>query len=396
MVVLPPLNRNLKLLLAEGAVSALANGLLIPVLAPYMLHLGLKGSDVGLLSGIMGFSTALSLVPAAYLADAKGRKPLALAAASASPLSLLLLLAGGSAALATTYALFGFLNAAISVSLGPLFADSVERDKHMDAVFSMSQVLLLVFSSIGAALTWPFLSLSEYLGGLVGAYRATIVFSSILYAVCIPLLYGVKETRRKRVEGFSLKVSRAALKLAGLSALMAFGAGVGVWNINYWFSRKYGVEAGELGALSIAGNLMMATATALAPVVSSKLGTVAAVVLLQLSSIPLLLAVALSAGFFYAAAIYTLRSAILNATNPLVSSLQMRLVKPEERARMSMLNTLAWQVAGAAGTVLGGHLMDLWLDLPIYLACLIYLTQTIIFYAALRPYGGQEGSSAQD
>ncbi|MEM2410524.1 MAG: MFS transporter, partial [Thermofilaceae archaeon] len=197
MVLLPPLNRNLKLLLAEGAVSALANGLLIPVLAPYMLHLGLKGSDVGLLSGIMGFSTALSLVPAAYLADAKGRKPLALAAASASPLSLLLLLAGGSAALATTYALFGFLNAAISVSLGPLFADSVERDKHMDAVFSMSQVLLLVFSSIGAALTWPFLSLSEYLGGLVGAYRATIIFSSILYAVCIPLLYGVKETRKK-------------------------------------------------------------------------------------------------------------------------------------------------------------------------------------------------------
>ncbi|MEM1690588.1 MAG: hypothetical protein QXF05_03375 [Thermofilaceae archaeon] len=108
----------------------------------------------------------------------------------------------------------------------------------------------------------------------------------------------MKETRRKRVEGFSLKVSRAALKLTGLSALMAFGAGVGVWNINYWFSRKYGVEAGELGALSIAGNLMMATATALAPVVSSKLGTVAAVVLLQLSSIPLLLAVALSAGFF--------------------------------------------------------------------------------------------------
>jgi len=120
------------------------------------------------------------------------------------------------------------------------------------------------------------------------------------------------------------------------------------------------------------------------------------VVLLQLSSIPLLLAVALSAGFFYAAAIYTLRSAILNATNPLVSSLQMRLVKPEERARMNMLNTLAWQVAGAAGTVLGGNLMDLWLDLPIYLACLIYLTQTIIFYAALRSYGGREGNSARD
>ncbi|MEM3893045.1 MAG: hypothetical protein QXR12_03735, partial [Thermofilum sp.] len=76
MYKLPPINRNLKLLLAMNSFFALANGLLMPVLYPYLLHLGLKGGDVGLLNGITGLSMAVSLVPAAYLADAKGRKPL--------------------------------------------------------------------------------------------------------------------------------------------------------------------------------------------------------------------------------------------------------------------------------------------------------------------------------
>ncbi|MEM0336158.1 MAG: MFS transporter [Thermofilum sp.] len=386
MYKLPPINRNLKLLLAMNSFFALANGLLMPVLYPYLLHLGLKGGDVGLLNGITGLSMAVSLVPAAYLADAKGRKPLALAALSTSPLAILLLLTGNPVALVASFALNGVLSAAANVSLNPLFADSVEKDQHMDAVFSFSQILSLIFSSVGAALTWPLLSMSTQLGGVVGSYRAAFLLCALFFTASIFLLLGVKESRGRRTERFSLKVSPVSLKLAGLGGLIAFGAGIGIWNINYWFSRKYGVEAAELGALSIAGNLVMVATTALAPAFSSKLGTLSAVVLLQLSSIPLFLMVALSASFIHAAAFYTLRSAIMNASNPLVSSLQMRLVKPEERARMSMLNVLAWQVAGAAGAMLGGYLMDAWLDMPIYITCVIYLAQTALFYAALRPH----------
>lgn len=363
----------------------MANGLLMPVLYPYLLHLGLKGSDIGLLNGLMGLSMAFSLVPAAYVADMKGRKPLALAAVLVGPLTPLFLLLGNVQLLTLAFVLVGFLNAALNVSLGPLFADSVEEDKDMDAVFSTSQILSLASSSIGAALTWPLLGMSVRLGGVTGAYRLAILLCSILLAALIPLILGVRETRR-RADKFSLKVSPIALKLAALGGLTAFGAGLGVWNINYWFSRKYGVEAAELGALSIAGNAAMLAATAFAPAVSSKLGTLVAVVLLQLASIPLFLLVAFSQEFLQAATLYTLRSALMNATNPLVSSLQMRLVKPEERARMSMLNTLAWQVIGAGGAVLGGYLMDSSLDLPIYLTCTVYLAQTFLFYTALRPH----------
>jgi predicted MFS family arabinose efflux permease len=83
-----------------------------------------------------------------------------------------------------------------------------------------------------------------------------------------------------------------------------------------------------------------------------------------------------------------LRSALVNAADPLVSSLQMRLVKPEERARMAMLSTLAWQAAGSTGSFLGGHLMDLNVDLPLYATAAVYLAHSALFYAILR---GAEG-----
>ena len=57
------LNRNLKLLFAVQSVSAVGNGLIMPLLSPYFLHLGLTGGDVGVLNGVMGLSMALALCP---------------------------------------------------------------------------------------------------------------------------------------------------------------------------------------------------------------------------------------------------------------------------------------------------------------------------------------------
>ena len=62
----------------------------------------------------------------------------------------------------------------------------------------------------------------------------------------------------------------------------------------------------------------------------------------------------------------------------------MRLVKPEERARMAMLST----AAGSAGSFLGGYLVDLNVDLPPYATAAVYLAHSALFYAALR---GAEG-----
>ena len=109
---------------------------------------------------------------------------------------------------------------------------------------------------------------------------------------------------------------------------------------------------------------------------------------LRAASAPFLAAMALSSSLAWASTLYVLRSALVNAADPLVSSLHMRLVKPEERARMAMLSTLAWQAAGSAGSLLGGYLVDLNVNLPPYATAAVYLAHSALFYAALR---GAEG-----
>ena len=376
------MNRNLKLLLVVGVATALANGILAPVLAPYFLQLGLSGSEVGSLSSVMGVAAAVSLVPAAYLADLKGRKQLALLAFIAGLPAVLLTALGSKPLLYIAFALLGFANTAAGVAIDPLLADSVERKEQMDSVFSVFQIANLVSSSLGMLLSWPLLALSGVLGGVLAVYKTALLISAALFAACLPVLAMVSETRGPSVR-FELTVSKIALKLAGLQVLLAFGAGLGVWIIGYWFVRKYGVSAGELGLRGVAENLLIVAATASAPFLSSKLGTLRAVVALQLATVPLIVATALSPSFIAAAALFTVRSALANASNPLVSSLQMRLVREEERARMSMLNVLAGQVAGAAGSALGGILLDAWIDLPLYAAAAVYLVQAILFYYVL-------------
>jgi MFS family permease len=385
------LNRNLKLLLVVGVATALANGILAPVLAPYFLQLGLSGSEVGYLSSVMGVAAAASLVPAAYLADLKGRKPLALLAFIAGLPAVFLTALGSKTPLYIAFALLGFANTAAGVAINPLLADSVERKEQMDAIFSVFQIANLVSSSLGMLLSWPLLALSGVLGGVLAVYKTALLISAALFAVCLPVLAMVSETRRPSGR-FELAVSKIALKLAGLQALLAFGAGLGVRIIGYWFASKYGVSAGELGLQGVAENLLIVAATASAPFLSSKLGTLRAVVALQLATVPLMVATALSPSFIAAAAFFTVRSALANASNPLVSSLQMRLAREEERARMSMLNVLTWQVAGAAGSALGGILLDAWIDLPLYAASAVYLVQAILFYYALGRVGERNAS----
>lgn len=377
------LNRNLKLLLAINGVASFSNGVLAPVLAPYFLLLGLSGGDVGSLNSVMGVAAAVSLVPAAYLSDIKGRKPVALLAFAATLPSALLLVSGSKPLLYVAFALIGFANAAAGVAFNPLLADSVERKEHMDSVFSVFQIASLAGSTFGMLLSWPLLALSGVLGGVLRVYRVALAISAALFAVCLPLTAAIRETRRSSGAP-KLAFSALALKLAALNALLAFGAGVGASVAGYWFARKYGVGAGELGVRGAAESLLTAAATALAPALSSKLGTLAAVAVLQLASVPLIVAATLSPNFLAAAVLFTARSVLVNVSSPLVSSLQMRLVGEDERARMSMLNTLAWQVAGAAGSALGGLLLDAWIDSPFYVAAAVCIVQTLLFYYALR------------
>lgn len=386
--MLKRIDRSIAALLLLGFMTSLGNAVMNVVLQPYLKHLGLSPQDVGSLQLVMSASTALALVPSAYLADMHGRKRVALASlAFSAPGFLLVVLGDGAGPLYVGFALLGLGNALASVSLNPLLAD-VTPPEMLDSVASLSQILGLAGGSIGMALSWlPQLAASS-LGGLVNAYRLFMLAGGVVSMASFPLLLAVRSRDVKGGKSFKLAFTRNTVLLSAVNAVTALGAGASVWMINYYFMLKFGVEAGELGSRMLAETLLMIPATSLAPVVSSRMGTLHAIVLMQAASIPLLLLTAWAPSFLASATAFTARSVLMNACNPLFWSLSMRLVGEEERSRYTMLSTLAWQLAGGFGSAIGGLLMGVNPDYPLYFTAIIYTAGVLLLYGLFK---GKEG-----
>ncbi|MGC8986977.1 MFS transporter [Infirmifilum sp.] len=380
---LKTLEKSILALLALVLLSSIGNGIINVLIQPYLKHIGLDPREVGLLQFISSVATSLSLVPAAYTSDRYGRKKIAIGSLIFSiPGFILILLPAERVVLYVGFALLGVGNAMTAVTLNPLLADVTPREK-LDLVASASQIIGLVGSLLGMALTWLPQLANISLGEIAVAYRMLMALGGAVSVSGFTFLLLVRDPYGAP-RGFKLGFSRETLLLTSLSALTALGAGASIWMINYYFMSKFLVEAGELGTRMMAETLLMIPSTSLAPLVSEKLGTLRAVVLLQSASIPFIIATAFSPDYLVAATVFTLRSVLMNAANPLMWSLTMRIIGEEERSRYTMLNMLGWQLAGGVGAAIGGWLMSINLDYPLFFTSLIYLTQTILLYLILH------------
>ncbi|OYT65478.1 hypothetical protein B6U74_03285 [Candidatus Bathyarchaeota archaeon ex4484_205] len=72
-------------------------------------------------------------------------------------------------------------------------------------------------------------------------------------------------------------------------------------------------------------------------------------------------------------------------SNPLITTLGMKLTKEEIRATFSAAFQLSWTVLNSIGTLLGGKLMASSLDAPLYATSSIYLVYLALFLQLMTP-----------
>jgi predicted MFS family arabinose efflux permease len=109
------------------------------------------------------------------------------------------------------------------------------------------------------------------------------------------------------------------------------------------------------------------------------------VVVTQALSTVFMVAVPLSPNFATAGFIYTVRSFMMNASNPLVSSLIMGMVYPDERGAAAGLNAALWRFPNSISTGLGASMMGAGLlALPFYLAAVLYVISIALFWLFFR------------
>lgn len=398
---------NARKFLAYELFLALNAGIYGVIFNLYVLRLGYREDFLGLLLSIVFVSTGLFALPAAMICDRVGRKrTLVLSSVLlAGSLSLLYTIPDGRVLLAMS-ALYGIATSCSTVAGSPFMAENSSREDRMH-LFSMNSFTFTLAAVLGnlAGGVMPGL-LAGYAGldiaGLL-PYRLTLYLSLAAVLVTLLPLALIREKdpplvgRGERLR-LVARVIRMPLvrRLVLVNALIGIGAGMIVPFFNVYFHKVLAAGTGEIGVIFSAGQVVMAAGLLTVPLLVERFGKVRTIALTQLLSIPFLLLIAFTLNIYVAAFAYVVRMALMNMANPAIASFNMEIVSDRERATVSSLTTMGWNVFLALSTFLSGIMMaQANYLLPYLITCLVYFAAAVLYYAFfLRMEGAAAGPAA--
>ena len=337
----------------------------------------------GLPITIMGVTLVALSIPFGIIADRYGRLKMLVIGNVCASMSLI------GFALTTNFALIllvavleGTGEAAFAVSFTALIAEKA-GDQKRTAAFSLLAFLGWIAGALGNYIIVSVSVLQSFGFGFGQAHVILYVIVALLSLAITPLLFWVKEgTKYARFkEILPRKSARVIAKFGSYSVLIAFGAGLFVPIMAYWFSAAYGVT--DVVSLQILGVTYVLTAFVvfMSPRLARKFGLVRATAITQASSTVFMVAIPSSPTFAVAASIYLVRVFLMNLSNPLTQSLIMGLVSPDERGMASGVTASLWRFPNALSTFAGyGLIAGGFLALPFYIATALYVVGIGVFW----------------
>ena len=183
-----------------------------------------------------------------------------------------------------------------------------------------------------------------------------------------------------------------ATRYAAYLGLIGFGAGLFTTYLNIYFVRDLHVSTGLFGTISSAGTLLLALATLGGPILAARVGTVRGVVVVQLCSLPLLVALGLATNVSLIVAIYLTRIIMMDMGQPVLQGFVIGILPRQERITASSVINITTQVMMGAGGVISGYANKAHGYGVLFLAAAVcYLAAMLL----LVPWFGKEQSLSQ-
>ncbi|MER6950131.1 MFS transporter [Nonomuraea sp. NPDC000554] len=148
-------------------------------------------------------------------------------------------------------------------------------------------------------------------------------------------------------------------RLAGLFALDAFSGGLAVQAVlAWWFAHQYGATTAQLGLVFFAANLLPALAQLGAPLLASRRGLLAAMLLPHAAANVLLACIPLAPTFGGAVTLLLLRQAFSKIDVPARQAFTAAVVAPAYRTTAASMTSLARSVAVCVSPIAATLLLD--------------------------------------
>ena len=378
-------NLNVRLFLAQTFAAGIYSGIYGVVFNLYVLQMGFDTGFLGLLLSTTLLASALASVPAGILCDRFDHKAILIVFSLLSVITALpLFLSSSPAVLLASSAVSGIFGQISIVCATPFLTENCEPDS-MTHVFSANQALAWAASVIGYAAGGVLPYLWSYVRVAGDQYRLTMLAALVLLIAGWALLLFLRENRyaphRSCRPSFTLRPSPAVLKFALICLITGAGSGMIVPYFNVYFTRIVHASVFATGLIFAVASLFMVAGFVAIPWLSERVGRARSAVLTQFASLPFLLLMAVTGNFLIASAAYVMRMFLMNMAMPATTSLQMEIIRPEERGYAVGLMSTGQSLAIAGATYLSGLLMAGGnYTLPFAVTCTAYIVAAGLMY----------------
>jgi len=378
-----------------------AYGLLSVVLVLYLVEVGLKEWEIGLLLSLtLAGDTVISLW-LTTTADRLGRRRTLIVGAILMVLAGIAFISTGSFLLLVIAATIGVISPSGN-EIGPFLAveqaalSHIVSDERRTDVFAWYNLIGSFSTALGALAGGLIAEMSQQ-AGLTGAaaYRPVLLaYAGIGVALIggFALLSSAIETNAgdksrapaKTVLGLH-ESRRTVLKLSLLFALDALGGGFVIQSIiAYWFHVRFQLDPAMLGTIFLFANLLAGVSTLAAGWLARRIGLVNTMVFTHLPSNVLLILVPLMPDVYWAIGLLLLRFAISQMDVPTRQAYTMAVVRPDERSAAAGVTAVARSVGASISPMMATVLVGSagWMSVPFFLAGGLKIVYDLLLYRA--------------
>ena len=400
MNIAAKLTRDGWLLFATRILRMFAYGLLSVVLVLYLVEVGLKEWEVGLLLSLtLAGDTAISLW-LTTTADRLGRRRTLI-------LGAILMVLAGMAFVSTSNFVLLVIAATIGVispsgnEIGPFLSveqaalSHIVSDERRTDVFAWYNLVGSFSTALGALAGGLIAEASSHFG-LTGAaaFRPVLLaYSGIGVALIGGFSFLSSEIEATRDESvpppkavLGLHESKNTIfKLSLLFALDAFGGGFVIQSIiAYWFHIRFQLDPAMIGTIFLFANLLAGVSALAAGWLARRIGLINTMIFTHLPSNVLLILVPLMPDVYWAIGLLLLRFSISQMDVPTRQAYTMAVVRPDERSAAAGVTAVARSVGASISPMLATVLVGSvgLMSVPFFLAGGLKIVYDLLLYRA--------------
>lgn len=353
----------------------------------YVKELGYSEAVVGSILSLRRLSVAIMAFLITIIASKIGHKRTLIFGLFIVGLSSIAIVMTESVVLMKFIAIiFGLGQAAMLTVESPFIYNQADADERVHA-FSLTFATRNAAFMTGSLLTGMIAErfAIKFGEGAVSIRYALVLISLMSLLAIIPLSRlkprQVENTKKLSLLEFKGFFSASNFWFLAYTGLIGLGAGLVVPFFGIYLKYMLDTSESVVGLILSFAQLGTVFGGLSVPMLSKRFGDYRTIIITQLLSIPLLIAIGFPQGIFIVAIAFFLRSSLMNMGQPLIRNISMHIVEDHHRPLMSAMRAMMNNFSRAAGIFIGGHIMtNFTYNTPYLFTIILYLLGTIIFF----------------